>query len=226
MKNHFRLFIGFVYFLIVLGPNVFAQDQSVEKSVFDPIKFQMRSITEKNSALAKKNKTLKAQLISLQLAIEKHEQERKGLDPEISGKMQYSREQSQAPSAQPLDHSKDINGTALIEEAQDLYLMGQHLDLDEGQSLRELQLYDLQYQKQELELDLQDKQALYEEVKEQRHKELQIVEEDFQERVREEKDMRLKVADEEKKMLTYTQDIDLLKIENETLRKKIEQLRK
>ena len=91
MKNHFRLCIGCVYFWIVLGSNVFAQDQSVEDSVFDPIKFQMKSIAEENAALTKKNKTLKVRLIGLQLEVERQEEVIRDLDPEYTVKARYSR---------------------------------------------------------------------------------------------------------------------------------------
>ena len=214
-----------LHFLIVLGPNVFAQDQSVENNVFDPIKFQMKSIAEENTALVKKNKTLKVQLIGLQLEVEREERVIKDLDPEYTVKAQYSREQDR-PLAIESTSREELEDSAIREEAQELFLSGQYMDLNEEQRLKELQLYDLQYQKQELKLDLLERQALVQEFQGQRDKEFQGVEKDIKESIREEKDMRRKVAGAEKRMLAYPQDIDLLKMENEALRKNIKHLRK
>jgi len=225
MKNYSTLCIGFVYFLIALGSNVFAQTQSVENSVFDPIKFQMKSVAEENAALAKKNKTLKTQLIGLQLEIEQVEEVIKDLDPEYVPKARYLREQERSRSKESAG-KEELDDSSITEEVQELFISGQYMDLDEGQRLNELQLHDLQYEKQELKLDLQERQALVEEFDGQKHQELQAIEKDVQESVRMEKNMRRRIAGAEKKVLTYPQNIDLLRMENEALRKKIGQLRK
>jgi len=225
MKNYSRLYFGVMCFLIILGSNVFAQNQSVENSVFDPIKFQMKSITEENAVLSKKNKSLKAQLIGLQLEVERQEEVLRDLDPDYVPKERYSREQDRPPSTEPTNR-EEYEDLAMIEEAQELFLSGQYMDIDEEQRLRELQLYDLQYQKQELKLDLKERQGLVQEFGKQRRRELQAIENGLKESIREEKDIRRKVAGAEKRVLAYPQDIDLLKMENEALRKKIGQLRK
>jgi len=225
MKNHFGLWIGIVYFLIVMGPNVLAENQSAQNSAFDPIKDQMKSIIEDNTALIKQNKALKVQLIGLQLEVERREKEIRNLDPSFINKMQYLREGHQSPSTLSTN-GEELKDSALIKEAQELFLSGQYIDLDEEQRLRELQLYDLQYQKQELELDLQEKQALHRNIEEQRHQELQAVEREVEESAKEEENIRRKVTEAQRKVMAYPQDIDLLKMENETLRKKISHLRK
>ena len=118
------------------------------------------------------------------------------------------------------------NDTALIEEAQELFLSGQHMDLGEEQKLRELQLYDLQYQKQELELDLEDRQALHRKLEPQRQQEIQALKIAIQENTKEEERLYQRTAAMERKLAVYPQDISLLKMENETLKKRIKQLRK
>lgn len=224
MKNYFRSWIGVICFLSVLGPNAAAQDQSGKKSMFDPIKGQMLSVAEENIALAKQNQRLRVQLIGFQLEVEKNEKVIKDLDSGYIYKDRYLREEEQVSFDESMDE-EESKSSALIKEAQDLFLSGQYMDLDEGQRLRELQLYDLQYLKQELELDLQDKQAQHQKIEEQKRLELQAAESEVQESVMEEENMRRKVAEAEKGILANPRNIDLLKIENETLRKKINQLR-
>lgn len=121
MKNHFRLWVGVVYFLVFIGPNVLAQNQSAEDSVFDPIKDQIVSIAEKNAALVKQNKTLQVQLIGLQLEVERHEKVIRDLDPGFTNKARLAREQNQASSTQSSHHLEGLDDAALIEEAQEFF---------------------------------------------------------------------------------------------------------
>lgn len=224
MKNYFRTWIGIVCSLGVLGSNALAQDQSGKNNIFGPIKAQMLSVAEKNAVLAKQNQTLRVRLIGLQLEVERHEKVIRDLDPGFINKERRSREEDRASSVE-LMSGEELENSALIKEAQDLFLSGQYMDLDEEQRLWELQLYDLQYQKQELEIDLQDRQALRQKIEGQRRRELQIVEGEVQESAREEKNIHRKVAEAKKKVMAYPQNIDLLKMENETLRKRIGRLR-
>ena len=225
MKNCFKSWIGVICFLIVVGSNALAQDQSGKNSIFDPIKDQMLSVAEESITLAKQNQTLRVQLIGLQLEVEKHEKAIKDLDPGFVSEERRLSKQNRSPSVESTDGDKSEN-SALIKEAQELFLSGQYMDLDEEQRLRELQLYDLQYQKQELELDLQDRQNLQQKIESQKRQELQIVEGETQESVREEENIYRQVIEAEKKVMAYSQNIDLLKMENEMLRTKIGRLRK
>ena len=226
MKNYFLLWIGIVYFLIVMGPNVLAQSRSTETSVFDPIKDRMKLVADDNVDLSEQNRTLRTQLVGFQLEVEKVEKEIEILDPGSVRKMRYLREQGKMSLPQSLHDLEKSNDIALIEEAQELFLSGQHMDLGEEQKLRELQLYDLQYQKQELELDLEDRQALHRKLEPQRQQEIQALKIAIQENTKEEEHLYQRVAAMERKLAVYPQDISLLKMENETLKKRIKQLRK
>lgn len=226
MKNYFLFWIGVIYFLICLDSSAFAQDRSNKNSVFDPIKGQMKMVAENNIDLAGQNKVLRAQFISFQLEVEKVEKEIEVLDPEFVDKMRYTREQRKKYSSWSLHKAEEDNDSRLVQEAQELYLSGQHMDLDVEQKLRELRLYDLQYEKQELELDLQDKQALHREIEPQRHREIQALKIAIQENTMEEERLYQRAAQMERKLAVFPQEISLLKMENETLKKRIKQLRK
>jgi len=224
MKNYFRSWIWVVYFLSVMGISATAQDESGNNSIFDPIKSQMLSVTEKKITLAKQNQALRVQLIGLQLEVERHERVIKDLDPGFINKERRSRKGDRFSSIYSMN-KEELENSDLTKEAQELFLSGQYMDLSEEQRLWELQLYDLQYQKQELEIDLQDRQVLHQKMEEQRHTEFQVVEEEVQESARKEKNMHRKVTEAEKRVMAYSRNIDLLKMENETLRKKIGYLR-
>jgi hypothetical protein len=98
--------------------------------------------------------------------------------------------------------------------------------LDDVQRLQELQLYDLQYQKQDLDLDLKSLEFLHEKVSEQRRSEIDALEEAIKENKNKARDISIKVAEEEKAALIYPQEIDLLRMENKTLQQRINKLRR
>ena len=206
--------------MVVTVRNGFAEDLSNEGGVFDDIKVEMMSAARENNRLGEENKTLKMQLITLQLEVERFERDVEELDPEYMETRKASRE----PGAMPTDWN-DADDDALIREAQDIYLSGRSLDLDESQKLRELQLYDLQYEKQELQLDLKSAEFLYGKVKDQRKSQLKVLQEDVTANESRIKDVTLRIAVQEKATLSYPQKIDLLKMENKALRKKIKQLK-
>jgi hypothetical protein len=226
MNGNIKSWIGVVCFLVFLGPNVFAGGLPVENGEFDPIKVQMKSIAEENSALANQNKLLKTELIGLQLEVEKLEQEIKAMDPGYANKVRLASAQNQAYSTRASRQLEELDDAALIEEAQDLYSSGQYMELGEGQRLRELELYDLQFQKQELELDLQERQAMLRDIEGQRNQELQDVKIAVEITGKEAEEARSKVTEAEQRALLYPRNIGLLKMENERLKKRIGQLRK
>ena len=226
MNGNIKSWIGVVCFLVFLGPNVFAEGLHVENGEFDPIKVQMKSIAEENSALASQNKLLKTELIGLQLEVEKLEQEIKAMDPGYANKVRLASGQNQAYSTRASRQLEELDDAALIEEAQDLYSSGQYMELGEGQRLRELELYDLQFQKQELELDLQERQAMLRDIEGQRNQELQDVKIAVEITGKEAEEARSKVTEAEQRALLYPRNIGLLKMENERLKKRIGQLRK
>ena len=95
------------------------------------------------------------------------------------------------------------------------------MDLDLAQQLRELQLYDLQFYKQELLLDLYEQKTAYQKVESKRRQELEAYQEEIQQIQDKENDLSQRVAELEKRALSYPQEIDLLKMENKELKRKI-----
>jgi len=221
MKTYLKLFVLIFLFSAVMGKNGLAQEQPSKGGFFDGIKAQMMSAVKENQELATENKTLKAQLVGLQLEVEQYEGEIEELAPGYAD----------AVESVPAQHARspswnDYGDDALIQEAQEIYLSGRLLDLDEQQRLQELKLYDLQYQKQEVQLDLQSQEALYQEVDEERQQELDVLQGDIQGNRVKEKDLSLKAAELEKAALAYPQEIDLLKMENKALKQKIHDLKR
>lgn len=210
-----------IFFIGVMVNNGLAEGLPDNGDLFDDIKIQMITASQKNKKLAVENKTLKAQLISLQLEIEKYEQEIGMIDPEYINDRKLLNEKK----TESTDRD-DSEGDALIQEAQNIYLSGPSMMLDEGQRLRELQLYDYQYEKQELQLDIQSMEFLHQKIKERRRPELGTLQKDIEENVAKSRNVALRIAEQEKAALSYPQEIDLLKMENEALKKKIKQLKR
>jgi hypothetical protein len=220
MKIEFRLWIGGIFFLVATSQSGLAQSQPGEDSVFDSLKTQIVSIAAENNELVQQNKKLKAQLVSLQLEVERYEKELKELDPDYVV-WERTKGEPKEPSSGKLVSLNDWENDPLINEAQDLYLSGQSMDLEPDQKLRELQLYDLQFHKQELLLDLHERGTLYQKIELKRRQELGTYQEEIQKIREEENDLSLRIAELEKRALGYPQEIDLLKMENKELKRKV-----
>jgi len=209
--------------LVFLGAAVFAasgaaQEPLQEENFLDDIKGHMTAAAEENARLAQENETLRAQLIGLQLEVAQYEQDMEDVDP---GYREVSREREPASG-----EWSDPESDALVQEAQNIYLSGQMLDMDAAQKLRELQLYDLQYEKQELQLDLKSAKYLSEKARKRQNPELDALEQDLKIQRAKLDEMGVKIAEQEKAALVYPQRVELLKMENAALKMKIKQLRK
>ncbi len=221
MKIHIPLWILFFCAVLFLAKDVAAQDSLHEKNLFDGIKVQMISVAQENNRLAEENKALKAQLISLQLEVERNEQYIGAMDPDFGKERETSRKFKESRQER-YDPEED----ALIQEAQNIYISGQWINSDATQKLRELQLYDLQYEKQELKLDLKLLEFYHEKVKKKRGPELDGLDQDIKINQANLNELSVRIAEQEKAAMVYPQRIELLKMENIALRKKIKQLRK
>lgn len=220
MNKKSRLLFFVFLFTALIKTGWSAEDLSGKADIFDDIKVRMVSSVEENVRLAAENKALKAELIDLQLEVEQHEQDIEALDPGYRKARKAAREQTQVFSGRD-----DPRGDELIQEAQNIYLSGRSMALGDVQRLRELHLYDLQYQKQELELDLKSLEFLDRKVGEQRRPELNALEREVEENAARTRTISEKIAEEEQAALRYPQTIDLLKMENEALKQKISQLK-
>ena len=220
MNAKVKLWMLVIFLTAMTAHNGLAQSPSNEGDVFDDIRTQMLSAAQKNSQLAEENKELKAQLINLQLEVDRHEQDMMALNPD------YTKAREQLLQLEAASDS--LNGSeddALIREAQNIYLSGQSMQLDESQRLRELQLYDLQYEKQERQLDLKSLEFVYEKIKNQRRAELEALQAEVKTNEAKAQETALRVAEQEKAALSYPQRVDLLEMENKALKQKIKQLK-
>lgn len=197
-----------------------AENLSQEDSVFDDIKVRMASSLEENIRLAEENKRLKRELTSLQLEIERYEREIRRLDPGYTKAREVSRKQKKRSAG-----LKDSRGGDLVREAQNIYLSGQLMALDDAQRLKELYLYDLQYQKQDLELQLKSMEFLYQKINEQRSPELDALERKIGDNAAKAKELVVDIAEQEKAALSYPQEIEFLEMENRSLQKRIDHLK-
>src|SRR3989338_1953368 len=202
MSKYFTAYCLVTLFLLGVHGVGFAQSTTEEKSDFDPIKSQMSTLIEDNRELMARNKELNTQLISLQLQVHKMENQLQELDPHYVEYAPREHDHSDRDSDQASDIQL-LEGDALIQEAQNLYLSGQFMDLPMEQKLKELYLYDLSYQKQELELDLWEKESIYQEIQEGKNQELTAIEEELKAYSVKGRDLMQKIAELEKAKMTY-----------------------
>jgi predicted RNase H-like nuclease (RuvC/YqgF family) len=216
MNIDLRLWAMMILFIAVAGRSGLAQDQSPEEQGLDAIKHQMISAAQRNHELAIENKTLKAQLVALQMEVERYHKDVAELD----------RRSGQDGGDAGFPASRDmLVDDPLVQEAQAIYLSGRSMDIDEEQRLREIQLYDLQYRKQELQMDLQSKESIYRETAGQRKQELNSLRKDIQKNEEKEKDLYRRIAEAEKVTAAYPAGVELLKMENQVLRQRINNLK-
>ena len=220
MNKYLRLLLILLISIAVTQTDGAAENLSQEDSVFDDIKVRMASSLEENIRLAEENKRLKGELTSLQLEIERYEWEIRRLDPGYMKAREVSRKQKKRSAG-----LKDSRGGDLVREAQNIYLSGQLMALDDAQRLKELYLYDLQYQKQDLELQLKSMEFLYQKINEQRSPELDALERKIGDNAAKAKELVVDIAEQEKAALSYPQEIEFLEMENRSFQKRIDHLK-
>lgn len=205
MKMLSKLGIWACVFLAVMGQNGFAQqNESGEHTVFDAIKARMISAAKDNERLVIEYKSLKSRLVSLQMEIARLKKDIEGLQPP---------EKNQPTAYHDPDRTfsvDEIEDDVLIREAQEIYTTGQSMGIDGAQRLKELLLYDLSFQKQELQLDWQAKQRLYQEEEARRQQELDIIQKDIEEGLAKEEGLARKMAELEREEASSAREMDLL----------------
>ncbi len=207
-------------FWVFLGRLGSAEDLSGQKSAFNPIKSGLPRVIQTNHALRKENKALKAEFIGLQLEVDRQEMELELLDPAYVRGGALKREQTSLSPQEEVER----DDAALFHEVQNLYTSGVGLDLDLEQKQQELKLYDLQYQKEELLSDLEKKEFLYAEVGSKWVDELEEIEREIGENIDEKEALLLEISSSRKILEQYYRETDLLRMENEGLKKKIKHL--
>jgi regulator of replication initiation timing len=221
MNKYLRLLLIMAIAITVMKTGGAAEGQSQEDSVFQGIKARMVSSYKENVRLAEENKKLKEELIGLQLEIERYERDIKRLDPRYMQAREVSRKQKEESSGLKAPRSGD-----LVKEAQSIYLSGQLLALDDVQKLKELYLYDLQYQKQDLELQLKSMEFLHQKVSEHRGPQLDALETEIGGNEARMRRLVEEIAEQEKVAMAYPQEIEFLKMENRSLQKRIDHLKR
>lgn len=215
MNIYSRLWILAVLFLALTGQNGSAQNETQRESVFDVIKSRMRSAADQNKELAAENNALKAQLVALQLEVEQYRRDVEELEQRYAAAGRSVGERASLPAGQ----GKASGGRAAAGD-------DPQTAADDLQRLRELRVSDLQYQKEELLLDLKLKEYLHKEAGEERRRELDALQKDIRENAEREKALSLKIADLEKAALAHPLEIELLKTENKELKRRFEALKR
>ncbi|MCK5712704.1 MAG: hypothetical protein KAI25_08315, partial [Hyphomicrobiaceae bacterium] len=98
MIQHLRLVLFALIFASVMTTESAAEDFSGESDIFDDIKVQLINSYRDHKAFVDENKTLKARLISLQLEIERYEQELEAADPGYMRARRAGKEQAKRSS--------------------------------------------------------------------------------------------------------------------------------
>jgi hypothetical protein len=222
MKRRMAKSLGVVLCALAVASAGGAEEKAPEGDLLDGIKTEMVAALQENTRLAEENETLRAQLIGLQLEVEQRAQDVGERSPAKQSLPEGARELGDDRRGGWDDPDQD----ALIQEAQNIYLSGQMLETSETQRLRELQLYDLQYEKQELQLDLKSAEYLNEKLKKEQGPEIDSLQQDIKINRAKIDEISVRVAEQEKAALAYPQKIELLKMENAALKKKIGQLRR
>ena len=223
MYRHIPIGTILICFIVLAAHKGLAQNEDISGAA-DPIKTQMSAIAEENRRLLDENKRLKTKLIGLQLEVEKQEREIRSLQPKIENTKKIKREREVIPEVPNINY-ESMDDASLIKEAQDIYLSGQFMDLDIEQRFQELYLYDLQYQKQELQLDLEEKQALYDEIGTQRQTELDDLQREIQQNNEKEEEVISQIIELNKASTNHSRRIRDLTMENQFLREKIKRLK-
>lgn len=218
----YLLIVVVLSFGVLLGQSAgWAQTLNQEVDFFDTIKSEMMSESEAGATFVEENKALKGQLIGLQLEVEQLERESEKLDSGYRGNQKRERER-----ATESFNFKGMGSDELVQEAQNIYLSGQLMPLDDVQRLRELQLYELQYCRQELGLELQLVDFLCRKTKEIRKPQMEALEKGIEDNRAGTREILALIAEEKRKSFAFPRQIELLKMENKSLKQRIRELKR
>jgi hypothetical protein len=195
---------------------------SEEQTVFDDFKEKMMIAVQEHERLAEENEILRGRLINLRFQVERRER-LKGIFPEkAKDPGQGLKIKDRELSESSLLLGKDAKTP--VDEAQEIYLSGQTSGVGDGQRLKELFLYDLQYQVQELELDIKLKEYWLGNVDSERKQKMDALNEEVNTIKEQEQEMFRKVMEQERLAAESPQQLELLKVENKMLKDKINRL--
>ena len=190
-----------------------------EQTIFDDFKQKMMAAVKEHERLASENEELRAQLIKLRYQVEKKEKQ-KGILPSVTkNRGPVLKIKNRELSDSSLLLGKDAKTP--VEEAQEIYSSGQTAGVGDGQRLKELFLYDLQYQVQELELDVKLKEFWLRNVDVERNQKVDALNEEVGKIREREQGMFQKVMEQERLAADSPKQIELLKMENQMLKDKI-----
>lgn len=195
-----------------------------EQTVFDDFKEKMMIAVQEHERLAAENESLRGQLIDLRFQVERKERQ-KGIMP--------SKSKDRGPGLKIKDRELSESSLLLgkdaktpIDEAQEIYLSGQTQDVGDVQRLKELFLYDLQYQVQELELDIKLKEYWLGNVDSERKQKMDALNVEVGKIKEQEQEMFQEVLEQERLAADSPKQIELLKMENKMLKDKINRLQR
>jgi len=201
------------------GQNAYEDSAGGQQTAFDDLKKKMKASVKEHERLTEENRALKTRLIELQSEAERLERESPAR--RVPSKEPEIRITDRELSESSLLLGKDARTPG--EEAQALYLSGQTMNIPEGQRLKELLVYDLQYQKQELELDLKLKEYWYGNLERENQTKMDVLAEEVFTMKEQERLLLEKAARQELMAADMPAQIEMLKMENQMLRKKIKQ---
>ena len=111
----------------------------------------------------------------------------------------------------------------ILKESKNAFMRGELLDFDEKQRLRRLQLKDLEYEKRELEMQIEMRSFHEEDVKRDQKEELNELKRDLQKYIEKEQDLRGQIEEIKADALNFSKKIDDYEIDNFDLDVKIKQ---
>jgi len=225
MARSLKITLMIAVLCLLIGTTGFAQDAPQSNNSVEAIRSELIKARRTTNDLKEQNKRLKSKLLGFQMEVQRSEAEVKKLEHLYPHRANPDRERSAVFS----DADKGLKGVTtsdpLVQEAQEIFLSGQIMDLSDEQKLKELYLYDLQFQKQELRLNLEEMGVLYQDVERKQMEEMETLQDEIRELVSREKQVYRQVMEAEKAVLSYPQIIELLKVENKRLQETIRRLK-
>jgi len=224
MRIHYYLTGWLVFFFVIAGQPLFAQEEVPEDGFLGSIKAQVISAAQDRNKMEEENEKLKTELLGLQKAVEQHKEKLTAQDQKEIDIVTPSTELKPVVEEPSVNFDK-LEDEAVVEEVQQIYLSGEYMALDGLQRLQEIQMYDLLLEKQELELERGSREMLHKKAQEASQDDLQAARMDIQKSTEKEEELSLKITELERAIEAYPAEIEYLKMENKALKEKIRKLK-
>jgi len=237
--------LGFVILVLTAGygwpqEDILKGDEPAEEAFFTPpteaaeeesgyqgfavIKERIQVLLKENQALEAEYAQLKKEFLEVQDTAESYKEEIAVIEEELKQTegTDNPTEIEDSPSLYARDgehranHAKQEAGTDIKEPP----------DIGQIKDLRQLQLYDLYYQKKELELELQENQASSQPGQEPGDAQTAVLRDELERNLEKEKELTRQAAELRQKTASYPEEIEQFKRENAELEDQVNALRR